>query len=107
MLSARSSYSGDAVALERFLSVSVPIHLNPFAGGVGSLRVAGLFGFRCRRTVSYAGRPDLLLEELPAYMAAKYRILCLVGGAHMQTTLLLMWLRKLPAEWENNHCAII
>ena len=53
------------------------IHVNTFSGGISVPRAAGLFGFRCRRTVSYASRIELLCEELLAYRNGKYRILIL------------------------------
>ena len=51
------------------------IHVNTFSGGISVPRAAGLFGFRCRRTVSYASRTELLCEELAAYRNGKYRVL--------------------------------
>ena len=49
-----------ASAFDRALSDTVAVHVNPFGGGIGATRLAGLFGFRCRRTVSYAGRFELM-----------------------------------------------
>ena len=67
-------------ALDRLLSGSVAVHVNPFGGGVGATRLAGLFGFRCRRTVSYAGRFEMLSEEIGSFLAGGYRILLLAGS---------------------------
>ena len=69
-----------AAALDRLLSSSVAVHVNPFGGGVSAPRLAGLFGFRCRRTVSYAGRFDMLCEESASFLTGGYRILLLAGS---------------------------
>jgi len=67
-------------ALDRALSGTVAVHVNPFGGGIGAPRLAGLFGFRCRRTVSYAGRFEMLAEEAASFLAGGYRILLLAGS---------------------------
>ncbi len=66
--------------LDRLLSGTVAVHVNPFGGGIGNTRLAGLFGFRCRRTVSYAGRFEMLSEEAGSFLAGGYRILLLAGS---------------------------
>lgn len=53
------------------------VHLNSFAGGVGTGRVGGLFGFRCRRALSYGGNPSLLYEDIKGYRRSYYKILVL------------------------------
>ena len=58
-----------------FLSDNSVVHINAFAGGVGSLKLSGLFGFRSRRTVSYGNNPRLLQEDLSAYRRGLYRTL--------------------------------
>ncbi|MBQ8529133.1 MAG: transcription-repair coupling factor [Clostridia bacterium] len=58
-----------------FLAKNTVVHINAFAGGVGSLKLSGLFGFRCRRTVSYGNNPRLLHEDLTAYRRGLYRTL--------------------------------
>lgn len=57
------------------LAKSITVHLNTFAGGVGSMKLSGLFGFRCRRTVSYGDNPRMLSEDLTALRRGNYRIL--------------------------------
>ena len=76
-----ADYTGEQAALDARLADAVPLHVNTFSGGVSGLRMAGLFGFRCRRTVSYAGRLELLCEELKTYISGKYRILILTETA--------------------------
>ncbi len=65
---------------DRLLSSTVAVHVNPFGGGIGATRLAGLFGFRCRRTVSYAGRFEMLTEEIGSFLSGGYRILLLAGS---------------------------
>ena len=69
-----------AATLDRLLSSAVSVHVNPFGGGIGATRLAGLFGFRCRRTVSYAGRFEMLSEEVGSFLSGGYRILLLAGS---------------------------
>ena len=64
-------------ALEAFLAESVRVDVNPFAGGLGSTRLGGLFGFRCRRTMEYGGSPSLLYEDVKALRKSLYRTLIL------------------------------
>ncbi len=64
-------------SFEAFLSEQVRIDVNSFAGGLGNMRLGGLFGFRCRRTVAYGGAPSLLLEDLRAFRKSLYRVLLL------------------------------
>ena len=70
-----ASYLADASVFEDFLARNVAVHLNPFSGGVGTMRVSGLFGFRCRRTVSYGENASLLFEDLTTFRKALYRVL--------------------------------
>ncbi|HBJ19023.1 MAG TPA: transcription-repair coupling factor, partial [Clostridiales bacterium] len=70
-----ASYFADPSDLEDFLGRNVAVHLNPFSGGVGTMRVSGLFGFRCRRTVSYGENASLLFEDLTTFRKALYRVL--------------------------------
>ncbi len=57
-----------------FLSSSMTVHLNPFAGGVGTMRLSGLFGFRCRRCVSYGSNASMLHEDLSSFVKGLYRV---------------------------------
>ena len=56
-----------------FLASNLTVHENPFAGGIGSMKLSGLFGFRCRRCVSYGGNPSMLHEYLINFRKALYR----------------------------------
>ncbi len=72
-----AQYSADAQDFDRFLDENLPIHVNPFSGGVGDLRLAGLFGFRTRRTVAYGDNPYMLLEDIDTLIKTGYRVLLL------------------------------
>lgn len=76
-----SRYYETEATLDAYLSRTVTLHLNSFAGGVGQGKVGGLFGFRCRRGVSYADKPDLLLDDLRTLLAGGFSPLLLTDGA--------------------------
>ena len=71
-------YTVSEKELEKFLSDNLTVHINPFAGGVGNIKLSGLFGFRCRRTVSYGGNPSMLSCDLSSLRKGSYKtvILC-------------------------------
>ena len=58
---------------EDFLNKNTTVYINPFSGGVGTMKLSGLFGFRCRRTVSYGDNPSMLREDLNNLRRALYR----------------------------------
>ena len=66
-------YSGGASAYEALLNKNMTVHINTFAGGVGNIKLSGLFGFRTRRTVSYGDSPNMLFEDLLALRHGGYR----------------------------------
>ena len=61
------------------VTTGVSVHVNTFSGGVGTERLAGLFGFRTRRTVSYGGKGNasMLVEDLQSLKKGMYRTLIL------------------------------
>ena len=69
-------YASDS-EYEAFLSKNATVYINPFAGGVGTMKLAGLFGFRCRRTVSYGDNPSMLREDLNSLRRGLYRTVIL------------------------------
>ena len=73
-------YYGEESELDGFLERSSTVHINTFSGGVGSMKTAGLFGFRCRGGVSYAERYDLLREDCRHLLDSGYRVLLLTGA---------------------------
>ncbi len=66
-------YSGTQSDFNKFLDSNLVIHTNSFSSGLGNLRSSGLFGFRCRRTVSYGDNPRMLIEDLMGFSKALYR----------------------------------
>lgn len=74
-------YYGTEGAFDAFLSASATVHINTFAGGVGQMKAAGLFGFRCRGGVSYAERYELLREDCRHLLEGDYRVLLVTGSA--------------------------
>ncbi len=60
-----------------FLSENLTIHINAFAGGLGNMRLSGLFGFRSRSVVSYGGNLKMLSEDLVGLCRGLYRVFIL------------------------------
>ena len=73
MTEAAAEYTAGVSDYEDFLAKNLTVHINPFAGGVRESRLSGLFGFRCRRTVSYGGNPAMLYEDLASFRKGLYR----------------------------------
>ncbi len=83
-VSARAArHSADMNYYREILGKGVTVHVNSFAGGVGSEKLAGLFGFRSRRTVSYGGQgnANMLVEDLNSLKKGMYRTLILSENA--------------------------
>ena len=59
------------------ISEFLPVHINSFSGGVGDMRLSGLFGFRAKRNVNYGGNFSMLLEDIQGLRRSLYRILLL------------------------------
>ena len=78
-----AAYSADLSYYREALSSRVTVHVNSFAGGVGTEKLAGLFGFRSRRTVSYGGvgNASMLTEDLVSLKKGMYRTLILSENA--------------------------
>ena len=70
-----AKYIAPVSRYHEFLESNAAVHINAFAGGVGSLKLSGLFGFRCRRTVKYGNNPRLLHEDLASWRRGLYRTL--------------------------------
>ncbi len=70
-------YTAGAREYENFLSENITVHQNSFAGGVRDTRLAGLFGFRTRKTVAYGGNPAMLIEDIVALRRSLYRVVLL------------------------------
>ena len=72
----------------RICADNLAIHINPFSGGVGTMRTSGLFGFRSRRTVAYGDSPTLLLEDVRTLIKGKYRTVIVTESERGVTSLL-------------------
>ena len=72
-----ADYMAPVSRYNEFLVTNVITHINAFAGGVGSEKLSGLFGFRSRRTVGYENNPAMLKEDLTSLRRALYRTLIL------------------------------
>lgn len=66
--------------MEAFLLECITVYVNPFATGVNLGELGGLFGFRCRRCVSYGDNPRMLFEDIKAYKKSGYRTLIQCDG---------------------------
>ena len=62
------------------ISSGLAVHINSFSGGVGAMKLSGLFGFRVRRCVNYGGNFSMLLEDLRGLRSSMYRILLLTDN---------------------------
>ena len=74
-----AKYCADIGYYKNALTNSVAVHVNSFSGGVGTEKLAGLFGFRSRRTVAYGGASNasMLLEDLESLRRGLYRTVLL------------------------------
>lgn len=70
-------YSRPLSFYDELFTKFVSVHINSLAGSVGSLKLAGLFGFRTRRCVAYGNNPRMLFEDIAALRKGGYRILLL------------------------------
>ncbi len=66
--------------LTAFLSAHIPVYISAFGHSYNG-KLAGLFGFRARRTVSYFDKPGLLLDDLKNLLSGFYRVLVLTESA--------------------------
>ncbi len=93
-------YVNNSEHFNHICSKNLAIHINPFSGGVGTIRTSGLFGFRSRRTVAYGDSPALLLEDVRTLIKGKYRIVIVTenerGVASLLQTLQQEGITALP-----------
>ena len=72
-----ANYAKNNTAFDLFCDENVTVHLDSIAHGVADKRLAGLFGFRTRHTVSYVENEELFLEDLNTYVENGYRAVVL------------------------------
>ena len=81
LLSAKyNRFFAEYTELSAFLSSRAAVYVSAF-GSSYSGRLAGLFGFRSRRTVSYFDKPLLLREDLKNLLAGYYRTVIVTESA--------------------------
>lgn len=73
-----AEYNRPATWLDLYCDGQVTLHLDSIAYSVTDRRLAGLFGFRTRHTVSYAENEELFAEDLRNYTEGSYRCVVLV-----------------------------
>ncbi len=76
-----TDYAKPALSLELFCEQNVTLHIDSIAHNVTDRRLAGLFGFRTRHTISYSENEELFREDLDAYVKGGYRCLVLTENA--------------------------
>lgn len=72
-----AEYAKSSTALRLFCDRNVTLHIDSIAHGVSDRRLAGLFGFRTKHTVSYAENDALFLEDVQSYIRSGYRCMVL------------------------------
>ncbi len=72
-----SDYSRHEDTYGVFLDKSGAIFVNTFVSGQSGVKLAGMFSFRTKTTVSYADNLDLLCEDLSSYQSGKFRTVLL------------------------------
>ena len=72
-----TDYAKSRADFDLFCAKNVTLHVDSIAYSVSDQRLAGLFGFRTRHTVSYAESDELFLEDLDRYVQSGYRALVL------------------------------
>ena len=73
-----AAFSLQNATFETCLSDNIPIHINTFSDGTGSMRLAGLFGFRTRGGVAYGDNMALLADDLNNLVRGSYRAIITV-----------------------------
>ena len=81
-------YIGGVSSFDTFLDENMTVHVNTFAGGVGNIKLSGLFGFRTRRTVSYGDNPNMLFEDLLSLRHGMYRTVLLADDRQSAAALI-------------------
>ncbi len=72
-----TEYAKPNSAFELFCDAHVTLHIDSIAYHVSDKRLAGLFGFRSRHTVSYADNEELFLEDLNSYTTGGFSCIVL------------------------------
>ena len=73
-----AEYSKPISDFEHFSDRALTLHLDSLSHGMSGKKIGGLFGFRTKHTVSYAGNFALLCDDLDTYLRNDYRIVLAV-----------------------------
>ena len=82
-----AEYSRPSGDLEVFLLSGATLHVDSLSYGMSGKRLGGMFGFRSRQLVSYAGTSELLIEDLRAYVDGGYRTVVIAENETAATNL--------------------
>lgn len=72
-----ADYSRHEDTYAAFLDKNGALLCNAFVSGVSGMKLAGMFGYHTKQTVSYADNHELLIEDLTSYAAGKFRTVLL------------------------------
>ncbi|NLK39494.1 MAG: transcription-repair coupling factor [Clostridiales bacterium] len=75
-------YAKSHTDFEEFLSGKATVHVNTFAVKLPERRLGGIFSFRSRQTVSYAGNYRLMLEDIEGFTKGGYRRIIVCESEH-------------------------
>ena len=96
-----TDYIGSREAFEEIIASRAALHINSFSSGVTSGALAGLFGFRTRKPVSYGTNPAMLKDDLEAFRRSLYRTVIFSesksGAASLSETLTELGIAHIPA----------
>ena len=76
-----AEYSKREEEFEYFCDKCVTVHLNSLSGGLSGKRLAGMFGFSTRQTVSYASNFNLLCEDIIGYHHGGYKVIIMTENS--------------------------
>ncbi|MBQ7376801.1 MAG: transcription-repair coupling factor [Clostridia bacterium] len=88
LLAKHAAFSAKRSELDTLLKKRVTVYANTFSGGFVGMRMAGLFGFRCRRAPSYGVNFSLLLSDLKQLMQSRYRVVLCVNNQAEVTSMI-------------------
>ncbi len=70
-----TEYSKPQAAFDHFCDSCTTLHLDSLSHGMSGRKLGGLFGFRSKHTVSYAGNFPLLSDDLDSYTRGGFKVL--------------------------------
>jgi transcription-repair coupling factor (superfamily II helicase) len=70
-----AEYSKPQTSFDRFCDSCLTLHLDSLSHGMSGRKLGGLFGFRTKHTVSYAGNFPLLSDDLDSYTRNGFKVL--------------------------------